>query len=254
MEVEEGVRNTQELLKLLDRRGNDPQWQDEFDELFRESLFCYDRDQPFFFGPDGLTYYGLHLPTKPCVAIKGDGDLDNIVHFVTGAAIMGANGEGLNVYSPGDMVSFKLFGKSWIHWGGHWEDDPDIKAYEAGGELMTGLPSEQMLPNLVLRSLEFGLRIWYKVNVEDSAEMPSITLARLSKHTQDEDPSELILRMPTSIRKPGEEKRNEFIKLACYFVPRHLWNRLIAMPAEAFSYTPLEELMKERGIEPAPDR
>ncbi|HEY3781547.1 MAG TPA: hypothetical protein VGL56_10715 [Fimbriimonadaceae bacterium] len=111
-----------------------------------------------------------------------------------------------------------------------------------------------MLPNLALRSLEFGLRVWYKLNVEDLTEKPAITLARLPKHTRGEDPSELVLKFPSSIRNPGEEKKKQFINVACQYVPRHLGKRLIFLQLNGLDYIPLENLMAARGVEPAPDR
>lgn len=253
-EFDAAYLKTQEFADLLGKgKSGDLDWQDQLDASFINGLFDHDYEQPYMIGPDGKRYFAFKLPqTQKILPIIPSQPLDDMVEWGAGAAILNQRGEAVYVYSPGDVVSFKLFGQTVKRWQGGWAELPDAEAYFQGGEMEVGMPNEHMMPPLAARCADFYLRHWMKSFPYYAGREPGVCLIRMKTHNRPEDASDLIF----NIFSDDEPVASAGEGMATYIgslLPRHLANRVITgnrEPFGNFTYTPLREYFEKAGLSP----
>ncbi len=251
-EFDAAYLKTKEFADLLGKgQPSDLDWQDQLDAAFIHGLFDHDYKQPYMIGPDGKRYFAFKLPqTQKIHPIMPSQPLDDMVEWGAGAAILNQRGEAVYVYSPGDVVSFKLYGKAVKRWAGGWSELPDADSYFQGGEMSVGTPNEHMMPPLAARCADFYLRHWMSSFPFYSNREPSVCLIRLKAHDQPEDASDLIF----NIFADDEPIASSGDSMATYMgslLPRHLANRIVVGKQDPFGdlpYTPLREYFEKAGL------
>ncbi len=254
------LAQTNKLITLLNQGGEgNLDWQAQFDEAFKNAIFDHDFAQPYFVGPDHFRYYGFKVPgemgTEISVA-KPREVLDELVHWSAGAAILTQSGQEIYVFSPGDIISLKLFGTTQVLWKGGWGQEPDWEFYESGGPASMGRPNDQMVPPLVARCLDTYLSRYFSSQEKLATRIPGITLIRPDKHVNPEDASELMLNVfPEDFNADEEFTPGHFLTWIDRLLPRHLRIRLIMQSQNYVNpedFTPLKTMFMEAGLEPGP--
>ncbi len=253
-DYEAATENTKNLARLLGRReDSNPIWQASLDDAFFYGLFDHNPVQPYIIGPDGKRYFAYYLPhpgeinaVVPCTQI------DDMVEWGAGAAILDRTGHDIYVYSPGDIVGFKLYGKSGLNWIGGWAKEPDFEAYARGGPGTSAKPNEHMMPPLVARCLEYYIGRWMRERISPEREL-GVSLLRLGSHTQPEDSSDLAFNI--FLEDCGNDVR-ETGRMMSYIgscMPRHLNLRVVLNDRGCFGalpFTPVKDFFLEAGLSP----
>lgn len=207
-------------------------------------------------GPDGLTYLAMTIKESESYAVLSGPLLDEAIFYVAGCAFLDSRGEKLFVYSPGDLVSFKLFGRVFV--------EPDPKRYALadpeqylshGFYLSTVTPA--ILPPLAARSLEFYARRLYSKVGAEATWTPSICAISRTQAPADQSQIDLAMNLPVrAIQAKGLSIEAQLETLS-RFLPWHMGRRLLCAPEslrEEQSFTPLSAIVEHAGLKLANDR
>lgn len=246
------VQHTFRVASLLkDRRDDDADWQDQLDFAFLNAVFDHNYQQPYTIGPDGLRYYQFVIPQQgnitPIIPLMA---LDEMVEWGSGAVILNREAKALYVYSPGDVVAMKLYGKTIIRWKGEWAGPPDTDAYSRGGNITTGTPGEELMPPLAARCADFYLKHWMKAQPNLADRTPGVSTIRLASKTEASQSSELVFNI-FSDEIPETGQGNSIVDYIAHFFPRHIAKRIIVGSRLGFAsleFTQLAALYEKAGM------
>ncbi|MBS1729030.1 MAG: hypothetical protein JST51_20105 [Armatimonadetes bacterium] len=255
-DAKEGLRHTQELANLLSaQKRGDLDWHDRLDAEFLVSTFDHNARQPYFVGPDGIRYFGFRLPQAGVIAVTQPNDnLDQMIEWGAGAAILDAAGNAIYVYSPGDIVSFRLYGKTRVRWKGGWGEEPNGEAYRAGGIVHSGPPNEDMFPPLAARCVDFHFGRWAGKKEALHGSEFGVSVCRLASTTKPEEPSELTFNVfSEDLERLWKHGTSNFSGYLCYCLPYHIGLRVILSSQTAFGrfhFTSVREMYEKAGLKP----
>jgi hypothetical protein len=229
-------------------------WHDQKDHAFLNGMFEVNPDQPFFLGPDGLTYASFRVPAGKLQNMRPQDGLDLLIRWVAGAVVFGSNNEPACIYSPGDVVAMALDGKTRRLWEGRWNEPADAEAYRRGGMGWIGQPSAEVLPPLAARSLEFGLRGLFSRLEKLKGRLPGVILHRLAIHDKPEDPSDIGLNVFVDDVEGTGVTMQAVVDRASHFLPHRIGLRLVLMPCNEGAFLPLKTIVETAGLQLTSDR
>ena len=209
-----------------------PTWAAQFSKVVGEAEFEINPDHQVIDGPDGFPYFRFVEPS-------GEGDyhatsldeiLDSLIENRVGLVIFDAEGEPKGVVTLGELISYKLFGKTEVIWDSPWDlpSDPSIYEHEEG--LLNGEPNDELLPDL-LRTV---IRNFMLAQEEFKGKTPTVTLIRAVDYKErPEMPSDLVFNIYAS-EFEDESVFDWMVSAMFWHLPPHLRNRVVYMNRAIF--------------------
>lgn len=236
------------LRDLLRAEGKDAEWEGKVSTLLAVAPLRYDAEKPFFVGPDGLAYLSVWWPP-----MEGEfsgfvlkDSLDILVGANAGMVIHNEAGEVELVVPPGDILSYKLYGKRDFLFEGIWSQPSLPEAYQDLDQLMVGIPSDEMFPKEVASALLPLLTSLYSRIYPTSKREPMVALIRPGIYTQDDRlPSDLIFNFFQS----DFSNLNDYkwaVSAVTHYLPRCLRVRTVFLNDPAFTmdrFTSLQDII-----------
>lgn len=255
--MEQGeLSNTERVVALVSglATADDRMWA-EFDAAFLDAAFTSDPSQPYFPGPHGLACYGFVVDPESLFLVSPRTVLKDIAYWVAGAAVVSGARELLFAYSPGEVLSLALWGRSRVRWGGRWSEPPDTEEYRRGGQITAGRPNADLLPPLAARALEFCLRPIFAGRPGLAGRVPSVCGLRPTSRSGPEDPTDLAINITASDLGGDGAAAVDFLRTVGWFLPLPIATRLITMPESLIAgsaVTPLKDIVMAGGLDLAP--
>lgn len=226
--------HTAAVIKLLETEPEQrtPQWAAAFSKVIGAAEFEINPEHHVVEGPDGFPYFRFVEPPEdedyPATTL--DDILDALIENRVGLVIFDAAGDAKGVVTLGEILSYKLFGKTEVVWDSPWDHPSDPSIYEHEDGLLNGEPNDELLPGLV-RDV---LRSFFLAQVEFKNNIPSVTLIRAVPYKDDPTmPSDLVFNVYAADYE--DEATFDWMVNAIYWhMPPHLRNRVVYMNRAAF--------------------
>lgn len=128
------------------------EWEAAFSTAFLHAVFEV-QDPEHFKGPDGVWYHRFLIPQADQFQgmIPGT-DLDRIIESFGGIALFGSGEDPVYVFSPGDVISLKLYGLIEAKPNPAWDQQPSQTEFSSTSQVLVGAPSDDLLPPVCRRT------------------------------------------------------------------------------------------------------
>ena len=128
--------------------ARDDEWTSTFSTAFLHAVFEV-AEPEHFQGPDGVWYHRFLVPrTEQFQGMVPGTDLDRIIGSFGGIALFNGSDEPAYVFSPGDVLSLRLYGQIEAKGDGAWDQQPSETTFSETSQVLVGAPSESLLPSM----------------------------------------------------------------------------------------------------------
>lgn len=141
------MQHVAELLQTPYEERHD-EWTSTFSTAFLHAVFEV-TDPEFFQGPDGVWYHRFQIPqTEQFQGMIPGTDLDRIIESFGGIALFNGDEAPAYVFSPGDVISLRLYGQIEAKPDSARDAQPDETTFSETAQVLVGAPSEELLPSM----------------------------------------------------------------------------------------------------------